>query len=77
MYTKPGAKRIVGAVLLTIATAVCPFLLRYAASTGHDDGIRLPAIFWFYLRKTFNRSVAREREKAELKTRQITPAATW
>ncbi|WP_300476542.1 sodium:proton antiporter NhaD [Shewanella sp.] len=68
VYTKPGAKRIVALFLLTIATAVCAHsFLGMPPVLGMMTGLGFLQFFGFYLRKTFNRSVAREREKAELR----------
>lgn len=67
VYTKPGAKRIVALFLLTIATAVCAHsFLGMPPVLGMMTGLGFLQFFGFYLRKTFNRSVARERAKAEL-----------
>ncbi|MGI2213465.1 sodium:proton antiporter NhaD [Shewanella oncorhynchi] len=68
VYTKPGAKRIVALFLLTIATAVCAHsFLGMPPVLGMMTGLGFLQFFGFYLRKTFNRSVARERAKAELR----------
>ncbi|GIU36462.1 sodium:proton antiporter NhaD [Shewanella hafniensis] len=72
VYTKPGAKRIVALFLLTIATAVCAHsFLGMPPVLGMMTGLGFLQFFGFYLRKTFNRSVAREREKAELRQDQL------
>lgn len=67
VYTKPGAKRIVVLFLLTIATAVCAHsFLGMPPVLGMMTGLGFLQFFGFYLRKTFDSSVARERAKAEL-----------
>ncbi|MEL4249567.1 sodium:proton antiporter NhaD [Shewanella xiamenensis] len=68
VYTKPGAKRIVALFLLTIATAVCAHsFLGMPPVLGMMTGLGFLQFFGYYLRKTFDRSVARERAKAELR----------
>lgn len=68
VYTKHGAKRIVGLFLLTIASAVCAHsFLGMPPVLGMMTGLGFLQFFGFYLRKTFDSSVARERAKAELR----------
>lgn len=68
VYTKPGAKRIVALFLFTIATAVCAHsFFGMPPVLGMMTGLGFLQFFGFYLRKTFDRSVARERAKAELR----------
>ncbi|MCH1929673.1 sodium:proton antiporter NhaD [Shewanella sp. A25] len=68
IYTKTGAKRIVALFLLTIATAVCAHsFLGMPPVLGMMTGLGFLQFFGFYLRKTFDRSLERERAKAELR----------
>lgn len=72
VYTKPGAKRIVALFLLTIATAVCTHaLFGMPPVLGMMTGLGFLQFFGYYLRKTFDHSLARERAKAELKQDQL------
>lgn len=66
--TKPGAKRIVALFLLTITTAVCAHsFLGMPPVLGMMTGLGFLQFFGYYLRKTFDRSLARERAKAALR----------
>ncbi len=63
---KRGAKRIVGLFLLTIATAVCTHtFLGLPPVLGMMTGLGFLQFFGFFLRMTFDKSVAKKRKLAE------------
>ncbi len=64
---KRGAKRIVGLFLLTIATAVCTHtFLGLPPVLGMMTGLGFLQFFGFFLRMTFDKSVAKKRKLAEI-----------
>lgn len=68
VYTKHGAKRIVALFLLTIVSAVCAHsFLGMPPVLGMMTGLGFLQFFGFYLRKTFNSTIDRERAEAELR----------
>ncbi|MGL4713507.1 MAG: sodium:proton antiporter NhaD [Shewanella sp.] len=70
--TRRGAKRIVALFLLTIATAVCAHsFLGMPPVLGMMTGLGFLQFFGFYLRKTFDRSLAHQRAKAELRRDEL------
>ncbi|WP_299790658.1 sodium:proton antiporter NhaD [uncultured Shewanella sp.] len=67
VIVKRGAKRIVGLFLLTIATAVCTHtFLGLPPVLGMMTGLGFLQCFGYFLRMTFDKSVAKKRKQAEI-----------